>query len=43
MSVLSTHQIPFMLEQEFQVPSLVMKNELAKEEKLPWEERQVEE
>ena len=32
-----------MLEQESQVPSLVMKNELAKEEKLPWEEKQVEE
>ena len=32
-----------MLKKEFQVPSLVMKNELVKEEKLPWEERQVKE
>ena len=39
--ILDRDTIPLMLEQEFQVPSLVMKNELAKEEKLPWEERQV--
>ena len=41
--ILDRDTIPLMLEQEFQIPSLVMKNELAKEEKLPWEERQVEE
>ena len=41
--ILYRDTIPLTLEQEFQVPSLVMKNELAKEEKLPWGERQVEE
>ena len=41
--ILDRDTIPLMFEQEFQVPSLVMKNELAKEEKLPWEERKVEE
>ena len=41
--ILDRDTLPLMLEQEFQVPSLVIKNELAKEEKLPWEERQVEE
>ena len=39
--ILDRDTIPLMLEKEFQVPSLVMKNELAKEEELPWEERQV--
>ena len=42
-NILDRDTIPLMLEQEFQVPSLDMKNELAKDEKLPWEERQVEE
>ena len=41
--ILDRDTIPLMIEQEFQVLSLVMKNELAKEEKLLWEERQVEE
>ena len=41
--ILDRDTITLMLEQEFHVPSLVMKNELAKEENLPWEERKVEE
>ena len=41
--ILDRDTIPLMLEQEFQVPSLVMKYELAMEEKLPWQQRQVEE